>query len=109
MHGEQWLQGDTYNAGIGQGYILTTPLQLAVMAAILANDGRKIKPTLRMPENRDTLIRHGEILNISKAHLRLMREAMFDVVNDRQGTARGARVNVDGKKIAGKTGTAVSM
>ncbi|MGN0905295.1 MAG: penicillin-binding protein 2 [Alphaproteobacteria bacterium] len=104
-HGEQWLQGDTYNAGIGQGYILTTPLQLAVMAAILANDGRKIKPTLRMPENRDTLIRHGEILNISKAHLRLMREAMFDVVNDRQGTARGARVNVDGKKIAGKTGT----
>ena len=79
--GEQWLQGDTYNAGIGQGYVLTTPIQLAVMAAILANDGYKIKPTILVPENRDTSVSPGENLNISKTYLQLMREGMFNVVN----------------------------
>lgn len=103
--GEQWLQGDTYNAGIGQGYVLTTPIQLAVMAAILANDGYKIKPTILVPENRDTSVSSGENLNISKTYLQLMREGMFNVVNAAKGTAKTARLNVDGKLIAGKTGT----
>lgn len=103
--GEQWLQGDTYNAGIGQGYILSTPLQLAVMTAILANDGRKIKPTILVPENRQELKTQGEILNISKPHLQLIREAMYDVVNHPNGTAKTARINVNGKRMAGKTGT----
>lgn len=103
--GEQWLQGDTYNAGIGQGYILTTPLQLAVMAAILANDGYKIKPTILVPENRDSSVCQGESLNLSKAHLQLMREGMFEVVNAHEGTGKAARLNVGGKLIAGKTGT----
>ncbi|MGN1079142.1 MAG: penicillin-binding protein 2 [Alphaproteobacteria bacterium] len=103
--GEQWLQGDTYNTGIGQGYVLATPIQLAVMAAVLANDGYKIKPTILVPENRDTSVCPGENLNLSKTHLQLMREGMFDVVNAAKGTAKTARVNVDGKLIAGKTGT----
>lgn len=103
--GEQWLQGDTYNAGIGQGYVLATPIQLAVMAAILANDGYKIKPTILVPENRDTSVSSGENLNISKTYLQLMREGMFNVVNAAKGTAKTARLNVDGKLIAGKTGT----
>lgn len=103
--GEQWLQGDTYNTGIGQGYVLTTPMQLAVMTAVLANDGYKVKPTILVPENRDASVCAGENLNISKTHLQLMREGMFNVVNASKGTARGARVNVDGKLIAGKTGT----
>jgi len=103
--GEQWLQGDTYNAGIGQGYILTTPIQLAVMTAILANDGYKIKPTILVPENRDTSVCQGENLNLSKTHLQIMRESMFDVVNASEGTGKAARVNVGGKLIAGKTGT----
>ena len=103
--GEQWLQGDTYNTGIGQGYVLTTPIQLAVMAAILANDGYKIKPTILVPENRDTSVCPGENLNLSKTYLQLMREGMFNVVNAARGTAKTARVNVDGKLIAGKTGT----
>lgn len=103
--GEQWLQGDTYNAGIGQGYVLATPIQLAVMAAILANDGYKIKPTILVPENRDTSVSPGENLNISKTYLQLMREGMFNVVNAAKGTAKTARLNVDGKLIAGKTGT----
>ncbi|MBR1777385.1 MAG: penicillin-binding protein 2 [Alphaproteobacteria bacterium] len=103
--GEQWLQGDTYNAGIGQGYILTTPIQLAVMTAILANDGYKVKPTVIVPENRSPSVCLGENLNLSKAHLQLMREGMFDVVNASEGTGKPARVNVGGKLIAGKTGT----
>ena len=103
--GEQWLQGDTYNAGIGQGYILTTPLQLAVMAAILANDGYKIKPTILVPENRDSSVSQGENLNLSKAHLQLIREGMYNVVNAYEGTGKAAQLNVDGKMIAGKTGT----
>lgn len=103
--GEQWLQGDTYNAGIGQGYILATPIQLAVMTAILANDGYKIKPTILVPENRDASVCQGEYLNLSKAHLQLMREGMFAVVNSSEGTGKAARVNVGGKLIAGKTGT----
>jgi len=103
--GEQWLQGDTYNAGIGQGYILTTPIQLAVMTAVLANDGYKIKPTILVPENRDSSVCYGENLNISKTHLQLMREGMFDVVNASEGTGKAARLNIGGKLIAGKTGT----
>ena len=103
--GEQWLQGDTYNVGIGQGAILATPLQLAVMVAALANDGIKVKPTLIVPENRNPNIMRGEYLNISKNYLQLMRDGMFEVVNNPKGTAKSAKVDVNGKLIAGKTGT----
>ncbi|HAW34152.1 MAG TPA: penicillin-binding protein 2, partial [Alphaproteobacteria bacterium] len=103
--GEQWLQGDTYNTGIGQGYVLATPMQLAVMTAILANDGYKIKPTLIVPENRNPSECHGEYLNIPKNHLQMMRDGMFEAVNNPKGTAKTARLNIDGKTIAGKTGT----
>ncbi len=103
--GEQWLQGDTYNAGIGQGFISCTPVQLAVMAAAIANGGRKVKPTLLVPKERGIQAPKGEILNISKQHLRLVRDAMADVVNHPRGTGRPAFVDVDGQRIAGKTGT----
>lgn len=102
---EQWLQGDTYNAGIGQGFISCTPVQLAVMTAAIANGGRKLTPSLIVPENRNPLVQKGEILNISKQHLQIVREAMFDVVNHPKGTGKLAAVNVNGQKIAGKTGT----
>lgn len=103
--GEQWLQGDTYNTGIGQGYVLATPIQLAVMTAILANDGYKIKPTLVVPDDRSPSECKGEYLNIPKNYLQMMRDGMFEVVNNPKGTAKTARLNVDGKMIAGKTGT----
>jgi len=44
--GENWGTGDTYIAGIGQGYVLSTPLQVLISAATLANDGKQVKPTL---------------------------------------------------------------
>ena len=106
VNGEQWLQGDTFNIGIGQGYLLTTPLQLTVMTAALANDGRRVKPQIILPENRDEASQGGELLNLSKAHLSLMRKAMYDVVNHPRGTARKAFLDIDGQRIAGKTGSA---
>lgn len=101
IRGEQWLQGDTFNVGIGQGDVLVTPLQLAVMVSTIANDGVKVQPKLIIDDKPPV----KEALNISKQHLRLVREGMIDVVNHQQGTAKGARVDVNGQKIAGKTGT----
>ena len=101
--GEKWLQGDTYNTGIGQGYVLATPLQLAVMVAAIANGGYKVKPTILHQPRKSSY--RGENLNIPKAHLQLMQEGMFNVVNSAKGTAKTAYVNVEGKLIAGKTGT----
>lgn len=105
VRGEQWLQGDTCNTGIGQGYVLATPVQLAVMAAAIANDGYKVTPRLTVPENRNPNEHSGVALNLSKAHLQMMREGMFDVINNPKGTARVAKVDIGGKLIAGKTGT----
>ena len=67
-----------------------------------------IKPTLVVPENRNPSECQGEYLNIPKNHLQLIREGMFDVVNNPKGTAKTARLNVDGKTIAGKYGTSVN-
>ena len=103
--GEQWLQGDTYNIGIGQGSLLVTPLQLAVMTAALANDGYRLFPEILVPKDRHVAVPKGHILNISKPHLTLIRDAMFEVVNHPEGTARRAAIDVDGMKIAGKTGS----
>ena len=75
------------------------------MTAALANDGIKVSPTLIVPENRSPNATRGEYLNISKNHLQLMRDGMFEVVNNPKGTAKWAKVDVDGKLIAGKTGT----
>ncbi|MCQ2914905.1 MAG: penicillin-binding protein 2 [Alphaproteobacteria bacterium] len=104
IRGELWTKGDTFNTGIGQGYVLATPLQLAVMVAMVANDGIKITPKLLIDPNHKEVDR-PQNLNISKANLQLVKEGMFDVVNNPKGTARSARVNVHGGLIAGKTGT----
>ncbi|MEM1387703.1 MAG: penicillin-binding protein 2 [Pseudomonadota bacterium] len=99
-----WLIGDTLNAGIGQGFVLSSPLQLAVMMARLAS-GRAVEPSLIK-----TLDTSGEgpdwpVLDIAPAHLRWMREAMDGAVNDRNGTAYSSRVVAEEARFAGKTGT----
>ncbi|MCH7487182.1 MAG: penicillin-binding protein 2 [Proteobacteria bacterium] len=106
-YGIPWQQGETLIAGIGQGYILATPLQLAVMTARVVNGGIGVKPRLTAAEGEsgdpDTL--PGNDLGLLPEHLRLVREAMVSVVNSPMGTAYKARIKEPGFEMGGKTGT----
>ncbi len=109
--GAPWQKGETLLAGIGQGYVLTTPLQLAVMTARLVNGGVAVIPHL----TRDIISRNGvrpreqkksDNLGLIPAHLSLIREAMETVVNVPEGTAFGSRIKTSEFRMGGKTGTA---
>jgi penicillin-binding protein 2 len=103
---QEWLIGDTVNASIGQGYVLSSPLQLAVMTARLAS-GKNVKPVLTKSINGQNIanIKNIEDLDIEKSHLKIVKNALFQASNDRRGTAYGSRVINDAYRIAGKTGT----
>jgi penicillin-binding protein 2 len=102
---KDWLIGDTLNAGIGQGYVLASPLQLAVLTARVAS-GREIQPRLvRALEGAEMPLPEAPPLNLSEASLRAVRQGLFDVTNKRTGTAYGSRVVDDAVRLAGKTGT----
>jgi penicillin-binding protein 2 len=105
-----WYPGDTVSAGIGQGYNLVTPLQLAFATATLANDGVAYRPHLvkeiRRARGEPTQIEHTQLfdLQIPKEHLQLVKSAM-EAVTKPGGTAAGSFYGV-GYRAAGKTGTA---
>ena len=98
--GVSWQRGDTYNAGIGQGFLTTTPLQLAVMSARLANGRVAVKPRLS-----GTGSPVFEPLGVSEEALEVVREGMYRVCNLRGGTAYKARIPEEGFEMSGKTGT----
>jgi len=103
--GEDWLVGDTFNAAIGQGFTLTSPLHLAVMTARLAT-GRDIQPTLVKSINGvDQVPDIAPDLGFAAANLAQIHRGMYEVNNDRRGTAYGSRVEDAAFAIAGKTGT----
>ena len=103
--GAEWVVGDTLNASIGQGFVLNSPLQLAVMTARLAS-GRNIQPQLvRSIDGIDQRLDPAEGIDVDPDHLAVIREGMWSVTNFRRGTAFGARVIEEGYEIAGKTGT----
>ncbi|MEX0348710.1 MAG: penicillin-binding protein 2 [Paracoccaceae bacterium] len=105
VHGEGWLIGDTANASIGQGFMLASPLQLAVMSARIAT-GRAVTPRLvKSVDGVEQPSGAGEPLDISERNLRYIRNAMYSVSNDRRGTAYGSRIIEDSYRMAGKTGT----
>ena len=100
-----WVIGDTLNAGIGQGYVLASPLQLAVMVSRVAT-GRNILPRLvKAIDGAEQPILGGESLGLDPAHLASVRAGMTAVVNDQNGTAYGSRVVEQTARMAGKTGT----
>ncbi len=102
---EEWRVGDTVNASIGQGYVLSSPLQLAVMSARIAT-GRAVKPRLvRSINGVEEPSGAGESLGLNENNLRRIRRAMFDVSNHRRGTAYRMRIAEERFKMAGKTGT----
>lgn len=95
-----WYAGETINTSIGQGDVLATPFQLAIMAARLAS-GKQIIPRLFL----DDPIRNGGNLNIDAKNLEIIREGMSTVCNSPSGTAYGSRIQIAGMELAGKTGT----
>jgi len=113
VHNKIWYPGETLIAGIGQGYMLATPLQLAVATAALANKGKKVQPRL-LKEMRDT---DGEITAMAvptTTWIKLKREDRWDhmhkamqrVLRGKGGTARATGWKLKGYEMAGKTGTA---
>ena len=113
--GKAWQHGDTFNLGIGQGYMTATPLQLAIMTARLANGGYEVQPNLLLakatpreelappaPRTKPT----APSLRLNPQHLALIRQGMSDVVNTGHGTANALRVRQSEFTFGGKTGTA---
>lgn len=100
-----WRIGDTINASIGQGYVLTTPLQLAVMAARVAS-GRAVLPRLiHSIDEVQVPIVEAPSLGIGGSSLRAIRSGMFAVINTERGTAFSSRIVAASMAMAGKTGT----
>ncbi len=104
-HKQDWRIGDTINASIGQGYVLTSPLQLAVMTARIAS-GRAVVPRLvRMVNNQEQPVQDAPPLEISAEHLAAVQQGMQEVVNGERGTAKSSRIVEPTMAMAGKTGT----
>lgn len=108
--GEPWQEGETLSVAIGQGFDLTTPVQMAVLAAALANGGNRYRPIiLDSVQSAD-----GQILQknqpkwigklpVSSSNLDIVKRGLWKVVNGENGTARGSRLaDID---MSGKTGT----
>ena len=107
--GTNWTDGDTVITGIGQGYFLTTPIQLAYAASIIANKGSIVIPKLNKNSNP---VKSNEILEkedflkntISIEDWETISNAMYKVVNQKNGTAYWTTNNKK-NNISGKTGT----
>ncbi|WP_033069378.1 penicillin-binding protein 2 [Thalassospira australica] len=107
--GKRWQGGETLIASIGQGYVLTTPLQLCTMTARLAS-GKAVRPHL----TRDKVTPEGVTsrqaeefpeLQVSRANLARIRDSMNGVTNELRGTGYRARISAKGMEMAGKSGT----
>ncbi len=101
-----WQQGETLITGIGQGYLLATPLQLVQMVSSLANGEKKVRPNLIYAIG-DTIKTMPEFdaLDVNPDHLGLVHTAMRAVTHEPKGTAFMPSLNVNGQTMAGKTGT----
>ncbi|HEX9792168.1 MAG TPA: penicillin-binding protein 2 [Kiloniellales bacterium] len=112
--GEPWQAGETLISAIGQGFVLATPLQLAVMTARLANGGKAVVPRLTRRsdaaspaagETAEPVEAGFADMGIPAAHMRVVQTGMDLVTNNPRGTAYGARIAEPGWEMAGKTGT----
>lgn len=100
---ERWNPGDTINAAIGQGYVLSTPMQLAVMAARLAT-GKHIMPNI-VQETANQAAKSFEQLDLKKEHVEQAQKAMAKAVMHERGTAYWKKIGSIEHEMAGKTGT----
>ena len=104
--GRNWLLGETIITGIGQGYIQTTPIQLCLMTAQIANGGHKIYPKLVIDDN--SSFENDKFISLvnSQKHIKFIQEAMFSSTNEIRGTSYKSRIDDPKYQFAGKTGTA---
>jgi penicillin-binding protein 2 len=98
---DSWYLGETYNASIGQGYVLATPAQMARLMSAVSNGGHLYDPVLLRAENPPE---PSSNVGVKEKTLRLIRDALKGVVNEPGGTGVAARSPV--VEIGGKTGTA---
>ena len=103
--GRNWLLGETIITGIGQGYIQTTPIQLCLMTAQIANGGHKIYPKLVIDENNNEDDKFMSLVNQSR-NIKIVQDAMFSSTNEVRGTSFKSRIEDPKYQFAGKTGTA---
>lgn len=102
---EEWYKGDTVNYSIGQGYLTCTPIQMARYVSALANGGYLVRPHV-VDRIEDVPVASNEQvdLKLDPHVLQVVKDGMYKVVNESGGT--GVRAQVEGVKVAGKTGTA---
>ena len=101
--GKSWTAGETLITGIGQGYLLATPLQLCIMTARLVNGGFAVLP--RLVRDDDARAPAPAAMGVSPSALKLVLDGMNAVVNGSRGTARKARLDASLGTMGGKTGT----
>lgn len=99
---DPWQIGETLIAGIGQGFVLTTPMQLAVMTARIVNGGRAVIPRMVRGEADPPT---PSDLGFPSSHLAAVVRGMRGVMTDRSGTAREAQIPSRALRMGGKTGT----
>ena len=104
---QDWFNGDTINMSIGQGFMLTTPLQLAVMSARIASRGKTVIPKLLKSIDGENIAPEfaPDPIQYDDKYWDYIHQAMVDVVHSEKGTARGISQGIS-YKLAGKTGTA---
>ncbi len=104
--GKGWLLGETMITGIGQGYIQTTPIQLCLMTAQIANGGYKIYPQIIVDEENKMQPADKYIpLYKESKNIRIIQDAMFGSTNEAMGTSYRSRIDNPKYQFAGKTGT----
>ena len=116
--GKGWVLGETLITGIGQGYTQTTPLQLCLMTAQIANGGYSIKPRIIVDNNAVSFeeaknkFEEGSLFSEEKKlfenpkNIKIVQEAMFSSTNELYGTSYKSRIDDPKYQFAGKTGTA---
>ena len=103
--GQNWLLGETIITGIGQGYIQTTPIQLCLMTAQIANGGYKIYPQIVLDNKKKYDDKYKPLFKNSK-NVKFIQQAMFSSTNEVRGTSYKSRIDDPKYQFAGKTGTA---
>ena len=101
MKHEKWYTGETLNTVIGQGYLTTTPMQMARLMAAVANNGKLYKPYLLMDLKAD--LEAESVVTITPENISLIKKALLGVVTDKRGTGGMSRSDI--VNISGKTGT----